>query len=112
MSVTVVLDEELVGQLKPQAEAVQASVRDFAVRVLQDAMLRPAGSHAWNKLNARRLDLIALEYSQGLSAAEAQELEALQHVVSKASEPEDWRLLKLLGDREQRANPSSEPHHE
>ena len=58
------------------------------------------------------VDLIALEYSHGLSAAEAQELDALQDVVSKTSEPEDRRLLKLLDDREQRANSPSQPCHE
>ena len=104
MAVTVVLDEELVGQLQPRADAVQASVRDFAVRILQDAVLRPAESKDWKTINARRLDLIAMEYSQGLSAAEAQELDALQEVVSKASEPEDRRLLKMLGGHERKAN--------
>ncbi len=104
MAVTVVLDEELVGQLQPRADAVQASVRDFAVRILQDAVLRPAESKDWKTINARRLDLIAMEYSQGLSTAEAQELDALQEVVSKASEPEDQRLLKMLGGHEQKAN--------
>ena len=112
MAVTVVLDEELVEQLQPRADAVQASVRDFAVRILQDAVLRPADSKDWKTINARRLDLIALEYSQGLSAADAQELDALQDVMSKASEPEDRRLLNMLGDHEQRAHLSFEPHHE
>ena len=112
MAVTVVLDEELAGQLQQQADAVQVSVRDFAVRILQDAVQWPSDSKAWKKINARRLDLIALEYSQGLSAEEAQELDALQDVVSKATEPEDRQLLKTLGDRERRANPSSESHHE
>ena len=112
MAVTVVLDEELAGQLKRKADAVQVSVGDFAVRILQDAVLRPAESKGWNKINVRRLDLIALEYSQGLSAEEVQELDALQEVVTKASEPEDWQLLNALRDRGLRANPPSGAGHE
>ena len=112
MAVTLVLDEELAGQLQQQADAVQVSVGDLAVRILQDAVLRPGDARGWQKINARRLELIALEYSQGLSAEEVQELDALQDIVSKASEPEDWRLLNMLGDREQRASPSFEPDHE
>ena len=107
MAVTLVLDEELAGQLKRKADAVQVSVGDFAVRLLQDAVLPRSESQTWNKLNARRLELIALEYSQGLSAEEARELDALQEIVAKASEPEDWQLLNSLRGREQRANPSA-----
>ena len=82
MAVTVVLDEELAGQLKRNADAVQVSVGDFAVRLLQDAVLHRSESRSWNTINSRRLDLIALEYSQGLSAEEARELDALQEVAA------------------------------
>ena len=82
MAVTVVLDEDLAGQLQQQADAVQVSVRDFAIHILEDAVQRPSDSQAWKKINTRRLDLIAQEYSQGLSAQEAQELDAsLAHEV-------------------------------
>ncbi|MCX7419168.1 MAG: hypothetical protein NT013_06480 [Planctomycetia bacterium] len=109
---TVVLDEELVEQLQQQADAVQVSVRDFAVRILQDAVQWPSDSKAWKKINARRLDLIALEYTHDLTAAEAQELDALQDVVAKASEPEDRKLLRTLRDFEQRASPQLGAPHE
>ncbi len=112
MAVTVVLDEELAGQLKQQADAVQVSVGDFAIHILEDAVQRPSDSQAWRKINSRRLDLIAQEYSQGLSAQEAQELDALQEVVAKASEPEDRQLLKTLGASEQRAILPSEMTHD
>ena len=111
MAVTVVLDEELAGQLKQQADAVQVSVREFAIHILEDAVQSPSDSQAWKKIHTRRLDLIAQEYSQGLSAQEAQELDALQEVVAKASTPEDWQLLKTLAAYEQRAIPPSGMSH-
>ncbi len=107
MSVTVVLDDKLAGQLKPKADALRVSVGDFAVRILQEAASRPGESNTWSKINSRRLDLIALEYSQGLSTEEAQELDTLQEAVAKASEPEDRQLLKALTARERRAASSS-----
>ena len=112
MAVTVELNEELAGQLKQQADAVQVSVPEFAIHILENAVLGSSDSHVWKKLNGRRLDLISLEYSQGLSAQEAQELDALQEVVTRASEPEDRQLLKTLDAFEQRTNPSSGTLHE
>ena len=104
MSVTVALDEELAGRLQQQADSLRVSLRDLAVGILQDAVQRSPAPEAWKNINARRLDLIALEYSQGLSTTEAQELDALQEAVAKACEPEDRQLLKTLGDSEQRAS--------
>ena len=40
MAVTVVLDEELAGQLQQQADAVQVPVGDFAVHILQDVVAK------------------------------------------------------------------------
>ena len=111
MSVTVALDEELAGRLQQQADSLRVSLRDLAVRILLDAVQRPLAPDAWKSINARRLDLIALEYAQGLSTTEAQELDALQEAVAQACEPEDRQLLKTLGDSEQRVSHlSGTPH--
>ena len=86
MSVTVALDEELAGRLQQQADSLRVSLRDLAVGILQDAVQRSSAPEAWKNINARRLDLIALEYAQGLSTTEALELDALQEAVAKACE--------------------------
>ncbi len=103
MAVTVALDEQLAQQLQRQADVGQVSVEDLAVQILHDAVRRPLVSGAWKNINARRLELIAVEYSQGLSDAETLELDALQDAVTKACEPEDRQLLKTLDDAAPRA---------
>ena len=77
MALTVELDEELAAKLQQRANARQVSVRDFAVSVLMDAVQLPLDFRSWKLVNARRLELIAMEYRQGLSAAEASELDGI-----------------------------------
>jgi len=96
MSVNIALDDDLAARLDRQAKGHRMSMQEWAVRVLAESAECDKGGSEWSGLNARRLALIAKEYSHGLSHAEQDELAALQDACAKTSEPQDRKLLEKL----------------
>ena len=96
MSVTITLDNELADRLARQAEDHDASLQEWAVRVLEEVVENGHDVTAWTRLNARRLALISKEYASSLTDLEQAELANLQGAVAKACEPQDRKLLERL----------------
>ena len=99
MPVTITLGPDLAKRLRAQAEARHLSVQQWALALLANASERPDQPETWTELNARRLALIRRRYGTGLSAAEDQELEALQDATAKLFEPADrqrWEHVQRL----------------
>jgi hypothetical protein len=96
MSVTITLNDDLVGPLRKQAQTRRVSVEQWALTILGHAVENPDELRSWANLNQRRFDLIQKRYSGGLDRAEEIELQELQDSVAKLLEPADRRMLDAL----------------
>ncbi len=107
MSVTIALNDDLAARLDRQAKGHRVSLQEWAVRILADAAEGGNDRARWSAINARRLALIAKEYTSGLSDAEQDELAALQEACAKACELQDWKLLNRFNSWEASAQSPS-----
>jgi len=96
MSMTITLTDDLVGQLRMQAQGQRLSVEQWALTILGHAAEHPDELRSWANLNRRRFDLIQKRYSTGLDRTEENELRELQDSVAKLLEPADRRMLDAL----------------
>ena len=103
MSMTITLTDDLVGQLRMQAQPQQISVEQWALTILGHAAEHPDELRSWANLNRRRFDLIQKRYSTGLDGTEENELNELQDSVAKLLEPSDRRMLNNLNRYQQLA---------
>jgi hypothetical protein len=103
MSVSIPLDDELAQRLHSQAQARCLSLQQWTLLILRQASEQPGDPQAWTQFNARRLALIQRRYSEGLTAAEEQELVDLQDVADALCEPADRRRLERLAELELQA---------
>ena len=112
MTITIALKPETAEKLSRQAQGNTVTLQEWVVRILEDAADHNHGASEWTTLNARRLALIAKEFTSGLHEAEQAELATLQDAVAKACEPEDRRLLEKLAAWEGVTQQNSTPCHE
>ncbi len=96
MTFTLNLDEMLADQLRKQAAARHLSLEAFAVHLLGEAVEQLETSEQWEPDNQRRVALIRQSATTPLSAAEEEELEALQVALDQRLESMDDRLLATL----------------
>jgi hypothetical protein len=93
MTIMISLPDPLLDQLRLRAEAERVSVDELASSVLAEAMQQPLHPEKWGAQNRRRLALIRKRLAQGLSAAEKQELNALQELADRQLEASDRQML-------------------
>lgn len=96
MSLTITLNDDLAQRLESQAETQRVPVDKWALMILTQAADRPQEFEAWWKVNRRRYELIAKEYTAGLNEYEAAELGRLQNAVDALLEPWDQQMLDQL----------------
>jgi hypothetical protein len=65
MSMTITLNDDLVGQLRRQAQTRRVSVEQWALTILGHAAENPEEMRSWANLNQRRFDLIQKRYPTG-----------------------------------------------
>lgn len=101
MSLTITLSDELTQRFEDQARRFDVPVAEWVLKVLARASDRPDEHTTWEKLNARRFELIEKQFDAGLTSLEAQELARLQESVDRVLEPWDQQMLDQLAPIEQ-----------
>ena len=94
MTIMLEIDDPLASILQTAAMSRQLTATELAKRLLADALGEKDGN--WDELNRRRIELIRKGNREGLSAAEADELQQLQDAADQRLEQVDLQLLDQL----------------
>jgi plasmid stability protein len=103
MSVTITLDDNLVAQLRSQAEARHLSVEALALQILGEAVAN-GDDEEWRACNQRRIEVIRQQFLEGLSADEEDKLQQLQDMADQYVERFDARMLDDVKHLYRKAN--------
>jgi predicted transcriptional regulator len=101
MSLTITLSDELTQRLEDQARRLDVPVAEWVMKILAKASDRPDENTTWEKLNARRFELIEKGFDGGLASLEAEGLVRLQESVDRVLEPWDQQMLDQLAPIEE-----------
>jgi hypothetical protein len=102
MSSSLGLTAELIEGLREQAQRRDLSWQQWAVLILDHAVVR-ADESSWSELNGRRLSLIHAKYDRGLNEHEERELAALQAAADLRLTTLDRGRLDWLESQERKA---------
>ena len=99
MPLTITVTDSLASKLKCEADLRKISVEQFALGVLGQVVEK----QEWPRANRRRLTLIRKQFAQGLTAAEAAELQELQRQADRHLESLDCEMLDDVATMEKTA---------
>jgi hypothetical protein len=99
MPLTITVKDPLASELQSKAEMRKIPVEQFALEVLGQAVKR----YDWPATNRRRLALIQKQFAEGLTPAEAAEVQDLQRQADQTLEALDAPRLEGIAEMEQMA---------
>ncbi|HEV3079882.1 MAG TPA: hypothetical protein VGY66_08890 [Gemmataceae bacterium] len=99
MPLTITVKDPLASELQSKAEMRKIPVEQFALEVLGQAVKR----YDWPATNRRRLALIQKQFAEGLTPAEAAEVQDLQRQADQTLEALDAPMLEGIAQMEQMA---------
>jgi hypothetical protein len=103
MPLTITVADPLAIRLQSEAVARNIPVEQFAAEVLQNAVQSDDRGDGWAMANQRRLAFIRKEFTLGLTAAEAAELQDLQWRADQHLASLDSQMLDDVTEMERAA---------
>ena len=103
MPLTITVADPLAIRLQSEAVARNIPVEQFAAEVLQNAVQSDDRGDGWAIANQRRLAFIRKEFTLGLTAAEAAELQDLQWRADQHLASLDTQMLDDVTEMERAA---------
>ncbi len=97
MPLTITVKEPLARELQSAADLHKISVEQYALAILGQAVQK----QDWPSTNRRRVALIRQQFADGLTAAEAAELQELQRQADRHLESLDSEMLNDINQMEQ-----------